>query len=288
MSGPNQTPPAVRERAARLFEDQRQEIFRHTNRLFAWLFVAEWIAGIGVALLVSPRVWSGTVSAVHLHVLAAVFLGGAIVSLPLYLAWRHPDRTLTRHLVAAGQMLYGALLIHLTGGRIETHFFVFGLLAFVMFYRDWPVLVTASLVVGIDHLVRGIFWPQSVYGVLAASPWRTLEHVWWVLFEDLFLIAAVLRSVEGMRRMADRRAELEATNAGVERLVGQRTADLATSEARFRMLSEQAPVGIHLTDPEGLCQYVNPRWREIFGMTLEDALGEGWRRGIHPEDRERV
>jgi PAS domain S-box-containing protein len=288
MSETNEMRQGVRDRADLLFREHQEEIVRHTSRLFAWLFVAEWIAGIGVALLVSPRVWSGTVSDVHLHLLAAIFLGGAIVGFPLYLAWRHPDRTLTRHLVAAGQMLYGALLIHLTGGRIETHFFVFGVLAFVMFYRDWRVLVTASAVVAIDHLVRGIFWPQSVFGVLAASPWRTLEHAWWVVFEDLFLIAAVVRSVEGMRRMADRRAELEATNTGIERLVGERTAALATSEARFRMLSEQAPVGIYQTDTAGQVQYVNPRWREIFGMPLETALGEGWRRGIHPEDRERL
>ena len=34
-------------------------------------------------------------------------------------------------MIAAAQMLIGALLIHLTGGRIETHFHVFGSLAFL-------------------------------------------------------------------------------------------------------------------------------------------------------------
>ena len=74
----------------------------------------------------------------------------------------------------------GALLIHLTGGRIETHFHVFGSLAFLAFYRDWRVLVPATIVVALDHLLRGIFWPQSVYGVLVASEWRWLEHAAWV------------------------------------------------------------------------------------------------------------
>ena len=37
-------------------------------------------------------------------------------------------------------MLMSALLIHLTGGRIETHFHVFGSLAILAFYRDWRVL----------------------------------------------------------------------------------------------------------------------------------------------------
>ena len=62
-------------------------------------------------------------------------------------------------------MLMSALLIHLTGGRIETHFHVFGSLAILAFYRDWRVLISASAVVTVDHLLRGFFWPQSVYGV---------------------------------------------------------------------------------------------------------------------------
>ena len=39
-----------------------------------------------------------------------------------------------------------------------------------------------------DHLLRGFFWPQSVFGVAIAAPWRVMEHAGWVLFEDAFLI----------------------------------------------------------------------------------------------------
>ena len=52
-----------------------------------------------------------------------------------------------------------ALLIHLTGGRIETHFHVFGSLAILAFYRDWRVLIPATVVVALDHMLRGLFWP---------------------------------------------------------------------------------------------------------------------------------
>ena len=106
-------------------------------------------------------------------------------------------------------MLMGALLIHLTGGRIETHFHVFGSLAFLAFYRDWRVLVPATIVVALDHLLRGIFWPQSVYGVLVASQWRWLEHAAWVLFEDVFLVVSCRRSFAEMRQTAERTAALE-------------------------------------------------------------------------------
>jgi len=80
-------------------------------------------------------------------------------------------------------MLMGALLIHLTGGRIETHFHVFGSLAFLAFYRDWRVLITASAVVAADHYLRGLLWPRSAYGAAVVSDWRWLEHAGWVIFE---------------------------------------------------------------------------------------------------------
>jgi PAS domain S-box-containing protein len=106
-------------------------------------------------------------------------------------------------------MLTSVLLIHLTGGRIETHFHIFGSLAFLAFYRDWRVLVPATLVVAADHFLRGLYWPASVYGVFMPSEWRWLEHAGWVLFEDVVLIAAIQRSVREMWKIAERTTALE-------------------------------------------------------------------------------
>src|SRR5207247_7338187 len=141
------------------------------------------------------------------HVWAARALGGLIGSFPIVLAVIRPGEIITRHTIAVAQMLFSAFLIHLTGGRIERHFFVFGSLAFLAFYRDWPVLISATVVVAVDHLLRGMFWPQSVYGVLAASVWRTVEHAWWVGFTDVFLVAACVQGVEELRRLDGGRAE---------------------------------------------------------------------------------
>jgi len=82
------------------------------------------------------------------------------------MVWLYPGSSLTRHVIAVAQMLWSELLINLTGGQIETHFHVFGSLAFLAFYWDWRVLITATLVVAADHIVRGVWWPQSVFGVL--------------------------------------------------------------------------------------------------------------------------
>jgi len=214
------------ERTAALFEESHEQILRRTDRMFAWLMTFQWLAGIFAALCISPKTWLGATSQIHLHVWAAIFLGGAISGFPVFLALTRPGRTSTRHTIAIAQMLTSALLIHLTGGRIETHFHVFGSLAFLAFYRDWRVLISATVVVALDHLLRGIFLPQSVFGVLTASSWRWLEHAGWVIFEDSFLMVSIRHGLCEMRQVADRQASLEALNETIEQRVHDRTRDL--------------------------------------------------------------
>ncbi|MDT5122728.1 MAG: hypothetical protein QOC96_2210 [Acidobacteriota bacterium] len=232
-------------RVAAIFNEQQQSIYKHTDQMFAVLMALQWLAGIAAAYWISPLTWIGTTSQTHIHVWAALFLGGAISSLPIVLALTRPGRVSTRYTIAVSQMLMGSLLIHLTGGRIETHFHVFGSLAFLSFYRDWRVLVPATLVVAADHLLRGIFWPQSVYGVLSASEWRWVEHACWVLFEDIFLFIAIRRSVSEMWNIAERTAEIKSLNAGLEHHVTERTAQLVAAnqelekEVTERKLAEE-------------------------------------------------
>lgn len=63
---------------------------------------------------------------------------------------------------------------------------------------------------------------------------------------------------------------------------------LKESERRYQTLAEVSPVGIFRTDIQGYTTYVNPRWCEISGLKPEEALGEGWLKAVHPEDRESV
>src|SRR5437763_10646059 len=160
------------ERSAYLFQEHQKKIIYQTSHLFAYLMIVQWVGGVVAALVITPRTWAGTTHTVHLHVWAALILGATISSLPVFLAFTRPCHTLTRHVIAVAQMLTSALLIHITGGRIETHFHVFGSLAFLAFYRDWRVLISATMVVAVDHFVRGVFSPQSVYGVMTVSPRR--------------------------------------------------------------------------------------------------------------------
>jgi signal transduction histidine kinase len=232
---PETNPEEIREkikaRAGALFDEQHREMCVQTDRTFAGLMIFQWVAGLVAAQWISPKAWAGSTSATHPHVWGALFVGAAITSLPFLLALRRPGEVFTRHVMAAGQMLMSALLIHLSGGRIETHFHIFGSLAFLAFYRDWRVLLTATVVVLADHVLRGIFYPESVFGVLSAPVWRAFEHAGWVAFEDFFLVIYVQRSLREMRSNAGHRAQLEGTNAVIELAVTTRTAQLAAANA---------------------------------------------------------
>ena len=272
-----------------LFEQHRERILKRTDRLFAGLLAVEWLAGIVAAYWISPRAWSGASSEVHPHVWAAVFLGGLISAFPIYLALTRPGSPLTRHVIAIAQMLVSALLIHLTGGRIETHFHVFGSLAFLAFYRDWKVLISASAVVAADHFLRGVYWPQSVFGVLAASGWRWLEHAGWVVFEDVFLITACLQGIKEMTEIARRQASVEALHESVEEKVLERTSALRASEdalressEQYRQLVELSPEAIFI-QTEGNFVFVNSALVKLLGAnTPDDLLGTRVADRIHP------
>ncbi|HEY3900059.1 MAG TPA: response regulator [Chthoniobacter sp.] len=226
-------------RATELFEQNLQHFWRRTDRMFIWLMLFEWLLGIGLAFWLSPRTWAGAASAIHPHVWAAIFFGGAITSLPVMLAWHRPGRASTRQVVAAGQMLMSALLIHVMNGRIEAHFQIFGSLAFLAFYRDWKVLATATVVVAADHFLRGVYFPQSIFGVAVADSWRWLEHAAYVVFEDVFLLLAVHNSLKDSASDARRKAALEALKEGVEDEVATRTMELTAEIAERRRVEQE-------------------------------------------------
>jgi hypothetical protein len=196
-------------RAGEIYSEQKLARHVRVDRMFAVLLVVQYLAGILGALLVSPYAWEGKDRVLHMHVWVAILGGAGIIILPILLAVFRPGTVMTRHVIAASQMLSSALLIHLTGGRIETHFHVFGSLAFLAFYLDWKVIMTATTVVAADHFLRGIYWPESVYGVANAEWWRFLEHAGWVVFEDVFLIWSCVMGSREMAASAARQSEVE-------------------------------------------------------------------------------
>lgn len=61
--------------ARAIFEKQHLTILQRTDRWFAKLMAAQWLAGIAASLLFTPLEWKGDASSIHINVWAAIFLG---------------------------------------------------------------------------------------------------------------------------------------------------------------------------------------------------------------------
>ena len=64
-------------------------------------------------------------------------------------------------------------------------------------------------------------------------------------------------------------------------------ARLRESEERFRTMADTAPAMIWVSGPYKLCTFVNKRWLDFTGRTMEQELGDGWGENVHPEDLHR-
>jgi PAS domain S-box-containing protein len=60
------------------------------------------------------------------------------------------------------------------------------------------------------------------------------------------------------------------------------------SEAQFRRLTDAMPHMVWTMQADGQHSWFNQSWLDYTGMSLQDSLVHGWRRAIHPDDRERA
>ncbi|WP_354678293.1 sensor domain-containing protein [Cupriavidus plantarum] len=63
---------------------------------------------------------------------------------------------------------------------------------------------------------------------------------------------------------------------------------LSESEAHYRSALELSPEIPWTADPMGRVTEAGPRWTELTGMPVDDALDDGWTRCVHPDDLPRV
>ena len=73
----------IESKSQKLFHEMLGAVHARTDHLFANLLICEWIAGLLVALVISPRTWYGAYSDVHIHVYTAILLGGLILATDL-------------------------------------------------------------------------------------------------------------------------------------------------------------------------------------------------------------
>ncbi len=70
-------------------------------------------------------------------------------------------------------------------------------------------------------------------------------------------------------------------------LVRNRIEDgLRESQQRFQTMANTAPVMIWMSGTDKLRTFFNKQWLDFTGMSLDQELGNGWSRSVHPDDLE--
>jgi len=93
----------------------------------------------------------------------------------------------------------------------------------------------------------------------------------------------IRRHNDGQRRIIHDEGEISFDNAGnAVRMFGttQDITERKESEKRLKLLStaiEQSPVSVAITDKDGTIEYVNPKFSEVTGYSLAEALGKNTR-----------
>ncbi|EKK04630.1 PAS/PAC sensor signal transduction histidine kinase [Rhodopirellula baltica SH28] len=269
-----------------LFAEHLQSRQINADRALSVVLALQWIFAVACAIWISPYTWIGSQNLVHIHVWSSLIGGGMLTVFPVFLAIYFPGQRMTRMIMALAQMQFSALLIHLMGGRIESHFHIFGSLAFLAFYKDPWVFLPAVSVVSLDHLIRSLFWPESVFGVLSPEPLRALEHAAWVIFETVFLILGVRQNRRSLWELAKLQSSLTQQRDLLEQRVRNRTSEIEQQRRILDTVLQRIPAAVFWRDNDGNFMGCNEMFSEFFGLkTPEDIIGKRMNDIIPPNDQ---
>ena len=142
-------------------------------------------------------VMSLALSGMHDTLTWALVIGLPAVLIPTALIVTAGGSWLTRAVVAAALMVFVALHIHQAAGMTELHFGIFVLLAVLLCYRDWSVILVAAVVIAVHHLSFNYLqqWGYGVSCFTEPSLGMVISHAAYVVVETgvLIFIAVVLQ-----------------------------------------------------------------------------------------------
>lgn len=263
---------STRRLARQLFDARRESQRRETDQLFAALLIVQWILTVAATLWLFPSVREGSDANPHQYLFVAVTGGALLAGIPTLLAMLLPGSALTRYSVTTAQMLLCGLLVHLTDGRIESHFYFFAGLALLTLYRDWKVIVLAAVVGAMAHISSDALWPTSLESI-ESRHWMSLEHIAWMLLMATVLALICRHCVREMYAVAERCAALEMSHCYIESTLCERTERLRTEETRINQVIDSAMDAVIAIRSDRLVTIWNQQAERIFGWSRAEALG---------------
>ena len=146
--------------------------------------------------------------------LAAIVVGLPTAFIPLLLYKMLGDHVLSRVSYGISFMFFSALFIHETGGMREMHFTIFVLLAVLIAFRDYIVIIAAAVTIAVHHLLFMYLQMQSAGVYLVPEQSLSLGII---LLHALFVVAEsavlIIISRQSLREAQVGQALFDATEA---------------------------------------------------------------------------
>jgi len=185
------------------------------------------------------------------------------------------SRNLRSAAVSLGFLTAAALLVHLTGGLIEAHFYFFVVIVVLTLYEDWLPFLLAVAYVLVHHGVVGMLEPHEVYN--RPEAWA---HPWtWAGIHAFFVALAGIAGVAAWRLNEDVRDKMRATQEELAHL--SETDSLTGLRNRRRAMADLAALFdgaprrsvLVLFDLNGFKSY-NDRFGHLAGDAMLTRLGQ--------------
>ena len=249
-----------------------------THHAFRVLFAAQWAIAVALA-------WTFAVPGDN-RLAITIILGGMLCVPAAFFIHAAPLAWWTRHWVALCQIAWSSLYLWLFEGRTEAQFHLFVSLAFLAFYRDWTILLTAMAVAIAWPLLRMAMLPEA-YTIGVAAWSRVLHHAAYVIAETLMLLITVREGMKTVWRFSLDSAGLQLANENIQRDVGERSAELKRSREQYRLIAETTrAIPFELDLKHGRFTYIGPQVERLLGIPEAQWRRDGFLDELLPRERE--
>ncbi len=201
--------------------------YRQANRL---MLVVLWLL-FSMSLLLSSQ--NSTLT-------WALVIGLPAALLPTALIVYAASHRFTRCVIAAALMIFSALHIHQAAGTTELHFGIFVLLAFLLCYRDWLVIVVAAATIALHHISFN-FLQEWGYGVICFTEpgiGKVIAHACYVVAEALVLCYLAVLLHRAALQSAELQTSVASLTSGGGGVISLRQAEIQANSASGAALQD--------------------------------------------------